>query len=197
MVQLRFAAMDDLIAQHVAQAAEALRQMNGERLAEIRAAAETVINCLKGGGAVFVCGNGGSAADAQHIAAELSGRFLRERRALNCSALSTNTSNLTAIGNDYSYDHVFSRQVEAYARKGDVLWVLSTSGNSPNIVQAVRQAREMGVKVLSFTGCTGGKLAGISDVCFRAPAEVSYAIQQLHQVAYHAICDIVEREASK
>jgi D-sedoheptulose 7-phosphate isomerase len=189
--------MDSLIRQHLTDAAAALGRMDNTRLAEIRVAAESIIDCLRSSGAVFVCGNGGSAADAQHIAAELSGRFLRDRPALNCSALSTNTSNLTAVGNDYSFEHIFARQVQAHARKGDLLWVLSTSGNSPNIVEAVRAAREIGVKVISFAGHTGGKLAGISDVCFKAPAKTSYAIQQLHQLAYHAICDIVEREAER
>jgi D-sedoheptulose 7-phosphate isomerase len=189
--------MEEIIRQYVNQAAEALRQMDGDRVAEVRAAAELMIDCLRRGGAIHVCGNGGSAADAQHIAAELSGRFLRDRPALNCSALSTNTSNLTAIGNDYSYDHVFARQVEAYARRGDVLWVLSTSGNSGNILEAVRVAREKGVKVVSFTGRSGGKLLAVSDVCFKAPAETSYAIQQLHEVAYHAVCDIIERRAEE
>lgn len=187
--------MDEIIRKYVSQAAEALQRMDDERYAEIRAAGELLIGCLRAGGAIYVCGNGGSAADAQHIAAELSGRFLRDRPALNCSALSTNTSNLTAIGNDYGYDLVFARQVEAYARPGDVLWVLSTSGNSPNILEAVRAGREKGVKVVSFTGHTGGKLAAVSDVCFKAPAEASYAIQQLHEVAYHAVCDFIERQA--
>lgn len=189
--------MDSIIRQHLADAVAALGRMDKARLAEIRAAAESIITCLAAGGAVFVCGNGGSAADAQHIAAELSGRFLRDRPALNCSALSTNTSNLTAVGNDYSFERVFARQVQAHARKDDLLWVLSTSGNSPNIVEAARAAREIGVKVLSFTGHSGGKLAAVSDVCFKAPAETSYAIQQLHQFAYHAICDVVEREAER
>jgi len=189
--------MDSIIRQHLKEAAEALRRMDDQCLAELRAAAELILECLGRGGAVYVCGNGGSAADAQHIAAELSGRFLRERPALNCSALSTNTSNLTSIGNDYSFERIFSRQVEAYARKGDVLWVLSTSGNSPNIIEAIRVARERGLKVLSFTGRSGGKLATLSEVCFKAPAEVSCAVQQLHQIAYHAVCDIVERQAER
>jgi D-sedoheptulose 7-phosphate isomerase len=189
--------MDEIIRQYIDQAAEALRQMDDKRLGEIRAAAAVLIDCLRSGGAVFVCGNGGSAADAQHIAAELAGRFLRDRPALNCSALSTNTSNLTAIGNDYGYDRVFARQVEAHARKGDALWVLSTSGNSANIMEAVRIAREMGVKIVSFTGRSGGKLAAVSDVCFKAPAETSAAIQQVHEVAYHSVCDIIERQAEE
>lgn len=187
--------MDSAIRQHFGEAAAALQRMDGQRLAEIRAAADLVLETLRAGGAVFVCGNGGSAADAQHIAAELAGRFLRDRPALNCSALSTNSSNLTALGNDYSFESVFSRQVQAHARAGDLLWALSTSGNSPNVVEAARAAHESGAKVLSFTGQTGGQLATMSDACFRAPAQTSYSIQQLHQVAYHAICDIVERQA--
>lgn len=193
--RLPFRLMEAIIRQYIDQAADALRQMDDGRLAEIRAAAEMLIDCLKGGGAILVCGNGGSAADAQHIAAELAGRFLRDRPALNCLALSTNTSNLTAVGNDYGFERIFARQVEAHARRGDALWVLSTSGNSVNIIEAVRVAREMGVNTVSFTGRSGGKLAAASDVCFRAPAETSYAIQQVHELAYHAVCDIIERQA--
>ncbi len=196
-LSIPFGPMDEIIRRHVDQAVEGLQRMDGERVAEIRAAAALMIDCLRSGGAIWVCGNGGSAADAQHIAAELSGRFLRDRPALNCAALSTNTSNLTAIGNDYSYERVFARQVEAHARKGDVLWVLSTSGNSANILEAVRAAREKGVKVVAFTGRSGGKLLAVSDVCFKAPAETSCAIQQLHEVAYHAVCDIIERQAEE
>lgn len=158
----------------------------------LEAAARLVISCLEGGGTVFICGNGGSAADAQHIAAELAGRYLRQRRALDCIALSTNTSNLTAIGNDYGFEDVFARQVEAHLRTGDVLWTISTSGKSPNILKAARSAKAKGGKVLGFSGASGGELAALCDVCFKAPADTSYAIQQLHELGYHIICDLVE-----
>jgi D-sedoheptulose 7-phosphate isomerase len=189
--------MDSIIRQHVREAAAVLHQLDEQRLASIRAAAQMVIDCLGRGGTVYVCGNGGSAADAQHIAAEMAGRFLRDRPALACIALTTDTSNLTAIGNDYGYDHVFVRQVQALVRPGDLLWILSTSGRSPNVVEAARAARVAGAKVLAFTGGSGGHLTDLVDACFKAPAEKSYLIQQAHQVAYHAICDVVEQQAEQ
>lgn len=185
--------MNKTIREHHDQAAAALRRMTDEHFDQIQAAAQLVVACFRGGHALFLCGNGGSAADAQHIAAELAGRFLRDRRALPCLALTTDTSILTAVGNDYSFDRIFSRQVEAHVRESDVLWVLSTSGNSENVLEAIRAARRKHAAVLGFTGGTGGKLAGLCDACFIAPADTSYGIQHLHQLAYHAICDIVER----
>lgn len=161
------------------------------------AAGELLIGCFASGGAVYVCGNGGSAADAQHIAGELAGRFLRERPALPCVALSTDTSVLTAVGNDYGFAEAFSRQVEAHMRPGDLLWAISTSGNSENILKAARAARNRGAKVLGFTGNGGGKLLQLCDVCFAAPAEKSYAVQQIHQVAYHILCELVDRQAER
>ena len=187
--------MDSIIRQFVSEAAAAVKRMDDSRQAEIAAAAELIIACYRRGGAVYVCGNGGSAADAQHIAAELGGRFLRERQALPCTALSTNTSMLTAIGNDYSHDYVFARQVEAYLHAGDVLWAISTSGNSPNIIAAAHAAHEKKAKVLGFAGGRGGNLPTLCDVCFIAPVDTTYGIQQLHQLAYHIICDLVERQA--
>jgi D-sedoheptulose 7-phosphate isomerase len=185
--------VDKTIRKHCDEAAAALGRMDAMHFTQIRAAAELILDCFRRGGSVYVCGNGGSAADAQHIAAELAGRFLRDRRALPCMALTTDTSILTAVGNDYSFERAFARQVEAYVRKADVVWVLSTSGNSPNILEAVREARRKEAGVLGLTGGQGGKLAGMCDVCFVAPADTSYGIQHLHQLAYHAICDIVEQ----
>lgn len=185
------------ISELIAEAGDNLRLLQDAQRTQIAAAAQMLIDSLRGGGAVLICGCGGSAADAQHIAAELTGRYLRQRQALNCLALTTNTSNLTAIANDYSFDQVFARQVEAHLRKGDVLWAISTSGTSPSILEAAKAARARGGKVLGFTGKDGRALADISDVSFIAPAKLSYAIQQLHQVAYHIICDLVEREAER
>ncbi|RIK63299.1 MAG: phosphoheptose isomerase [Planctomycetota bacterium] len=179
------------------EAAAALRRLDEPRQAEIEAAARLLIDCFMAGRSVYICGNGGSAADAQHIAAELTGRYLRDRKALNCLALTVNTSNLTAIANDYGYDHVFARQVEAHVRPGDVLWAISTSGKSPSILKAAGAARARGARVLGFTGANGQSLAAVSDVCFMAPAESAYAIQQLHELAYHILCDLVERHAEK
>jgi D-sedoheptulose 7-phosphate isomerase len=146
---------------------------------------------------VYVCGNGGSAADAQHIAGELAGRFRRDRPALACVALTTDTSVLTAVGNDFSYEQVFSRQVEALGRPGDVLWALSTSGNSPNVLAAARTAAGAGMKVVAMTGAAGGALGELADLCFRAPAERTDLVQQLHQLAYHVICEVIDEHFSK
>ena len=188
--------MKTLIRGYVDEAAAALGRMDDAQVSCLESAAGLLVECLRRGGCIYVCGNGGSAADAQHIAAELAGRYLRERRALSCAALTTDTSTLTAVGNDYGFEQVFSRQVEAYVRKGDVLWAISTSGNSVNVLEAVRAARRKEGLVLGFTGDGGGALAGLCDICFTAPATGSYAVQQVHVVAYHAICDIVERAFS-
>ncbi len=189
--------IETTIRQRVAEHAQAVSRLGDAHLADVAAAAELLIESLAAGGTIYVCGNGGSAADAQHIACELVGRFLVERPALACVALSTDTSILTAVGNDYGYEPVFARQVEALLRPGDVLWALSTSGNSPNVLAAVGVARGRGGKVLGFTGGDGGKLKAASDVCFTAPAKGSFPVQQLHQIAYHAICELVEAWAGK
>jgi len=159
----------------------------------IAAAAEAITGALKRNGTVYLCGNGGSAADAQHIAGELVGRFRRERRALAAVALSTDTSILTSVANDYAYEKVFSRQVEALVRDGDILWALSTSGTSPSIIAAAQLAKEKGACVVAFTGTTNSKLEQTSDICFCADAESTARSQEIHQLAYHIICDLVEQ----
>jgi D-sedoheptulose 7-phosphate isomerase len=159
----------------------------------IAAVAEAITETLRQGGTVYLCGNGGSAADAQHIAGELVGRFNRERKALAAVALSTDTSILTCIANDYSYEKVFARQAEALVRKGDILWAFSTSGTSANIIAAAQVAWEKGARVISFTGKRNSKLEQISDICFCANAESTARSQEIHQLAYHIICDLVER----
>jgi D-sedoheptulose 7-phosphate isomerase len=158
--------------------------------------AEAIIKALKMGNKVILFGNGGSAADSQHIAAELVSRFLRERKALPAIALTTDTSILTAIGNDYSFDHVFSRQVEALGQAGDVAIGISTSGNSQNVIKALRAAKQMGMMTIGFTGENGGELKNCVDVCFHAPSQSTPHIQEAHITVAHAICDIVEHEFS-
>jgi D-sedoheptulose 7-phosphate isomerase len=158
----------------------------------IAAAAELIGDCFEAGGSLYLCGNGGSAADCQHIAGEFVGRFRRERRALPAIALSTDTSILTCIGNDYSFNDVFKRQVEAVLRKGDVLWAFSTSGSSANIIAAAELARKLGGKVIAFTGKAGSKLESLADVCLCAHSEITSASQEIHMLAYHIICDMVE-----
>jgi D-sedoheptulose 7-phosphate isomerase len=156
------------------------------------AAAKLLINCLKKGGCVFLCGNGGSAADCQHIAAELVGRFRLERKALPAVALTTDTSALTAIGNDYGFEFVFSRQVEALVKRGDCLWAFSTSGTSKNVLAAAKLAKKKGAKILAFTGKPDTPLEKLSDVCVALDGLTS-TVQEIHQVAYHILCDLVEK----
>jgi len=145
------------------------------------------------GGALLVCGNGGSAADAQHIAAELTGRFFRDRRALPALALHGNTSSLTAIGNDYGYDEVFAREVAAHGREGDVLMAISTSGNSRNVVRAIEAARDRRMVVVGLTGEHGGKMADLCDVGLRVPSSSTPRIQEFHILLGHTICELLER----
>jgi D-sedoheptulose 7-phosphate isomerase len=164
-----------------------------EVLAEPAArAAELLIAALKGGGTLYVCGDGGSAAESQHIAGELVGRFLMNRPALPCVALTTDSSILTAVANDYDFSRTFQRQVEALVKPGDVLWALSTSGNSPNVLKAAVLARQRGAKVLGMTGRSGGKLAELCDLCLCVPADSSPAIQEGHLTLIHILCRLVE-----
>lgn len=157
-------------------------------------AAQLLIACYQRGGKLIAAGNGGSAADAQHIAAELVGRFKKERRALPALALTANTSILTALGNDYGYDVIFSRQVEAYGAKGDVLLAISTSGNSPNIIAAVTRAKTMGIRTIAFTGRGGGALKGLTECAIVVPSQDTQRIQEAHITIGHILCDIVEQE---
>lgn len=164
---------------------------SGERLLE---ASRMMAESLSSKGKILICGNGGSAADAQHMAAELVGRMLVERRALPAIALTTDSSNLTALANDYGYERVFSRQVEALARPGDVLVAISTSGNSPSVLHAVEAARKLGCKVVSLTGGTGGRLAPISDINLNAGAgRNSSRIQETHIFIVHSLVDLLDR----
>ena len=151
--------------------------------------------CLRAGGKVMACGNGGSAADAQHFSAELIGRFERERQELAAIALTTDTSILTAVGNDYSYDEIFSKQVRGLGKKGDILLAISTSGNSKNVVRAIEAAKKMGIKIIALTGNGGGKIATLldeHDIHLCAPSTRTARIQETHLVLMHAICDGVD-----
>ncbi len=171
-------------------------ELQSSGTAKIAEAAEMIIQSFKQGGRVYVCGNGGSAADAKHIAGELVGRFLRERKALPVVALTANDSIITAVANDYGYEAVFTRQVEALLRKGDVLWVLSTSGCSANIIAAAELAKKKQARVLAFTGRKDSKLEKIADVCLCVDSETSPRSQEIHQLAYHIICELVESAAA-
>jgi phosphoheptose isomerase len=150
--------------------------------------------CLRGGHKIFACGNGGSAADAQHLVAELIGRFLHERRALPAIALTADAATLTAIGNDYGYERVFARQLEGLAQKGDLLFAISTSGNSPNVLQAAQTARDLGCIVVAMTGERESKLSAHADpgLLIRAPSTVTARIQEVHTLCIHAIADSLD-----
>ena len=154
--------------------------------------AEMVVKSFKAGGKLMLCGNGGSAADSQHIAAEFINRFEIERPPLPALALTTDTSNLTSIGNDYSFDQIFSKQVRALGRKGDVLLGLSTSGNSANVIKAVEAARAMGIKTVVLTGKDGGKLAGEADLNINVEATRTARIQEVHTTICHILCELVD-----
>jgi D-sedoheptulose 7-phosphate isomerase len=158
----------------------------------IARAADACVAALRDGGKVMFCGNGGSAADAQHLAGELVSRFMYDRPGLAAVALTTDSSILTAIGNDYGYEQVFSRQVEALARSGDVLVGISTSGRSPNVLRALQAARARGVATIGFTGRDGGPMAALCDIELRMPSDVTPLIQQGHLLVGHLLCLLVE-----
>lgn len=158
----------------------------------IEEAATICINSLRKGGKIHFCGNGGSAADAQHLAAELSGRFYYDRKPLNAEALHVNTCYLTAVANDYSFDDVYSRMIEASAKHGDILFAISTSGNSNNVVNAVVTAKNKNMKIIGMTGESGGKMANICDVLLNVPSDCTPRIQESHIMIGHIICEIIE-----
>ena len=172
------------------------RLANDKNLADSFWKAEEVLwKTISGGGKILIFGNGGSAADSQHIATELVSRFLIERKALNAESLTINTSSLTAIGNDYSFDQVFSRQVEAKGAKGDVLIGISTSGNSKNVIEAIKTAKEMGIKTIGLTGINRDSLIGrLSDYCIYVPSSSTPRIQEAHILIGHILCEFIENE---
>ena len=158
----------------------------------LEACAGALIDCLRGGGKVLICGNGGSAADAQHFAAELVGRFEVERSGLPAISLTTDSSALRAIGNDYGFAQLFSRQVEALARPGDLLVGISTSGNSPNVYQAMETAKQLGCTTLGLIGRDGGKMVSVTDYALIVPAERTARIQEMHLLLIHLLCEAVD-----
>ncbi len=158
----------------------------------IARAAKTLASCLASGHKILIFGNGGSAADSQHIAAEFVNRFALERPPLAAMALTTDTSILTAVGNDYGFDLVFEKQVRALGRPGDLAWGISTSGNSPNVLLAMETAQEMGVMTLAFTGCGGGKLKDLADTAFVVDSDSTPRVQETHILMAHILCELVE-----
>lgn len=170
---------------------EQLRTASQEDICSFAAACQTA---LTGGGKILFLGNGGSAADAQHLAAEFVGRFVKERRALPALALTTDTSILTAVSNDYGYDRVFARQVEALANPGDVVVGITTSGNSPNVVEALTAARQQGAVTVGLTGEGGGKIAGQCDICIKVPSRHTARIQEAHILIGHIVCAAIDED---
>lgn len=155
--------------------------------------ADRIITCFNSGGKLYLLGNGGSAADAQHIAAEMVGRFKHDRRALPAVALTTDSSILTAVTNDTGSKYIFLRQVEALVTDHDIVWSLSVSGTSPNVVEAMRAVKKIGACAIGFSGRSGGQLADLCDECFLVDHDMSDRVQEAHQLAYHLICDRIER----
>jgi D-sedoheptulose 7-phosphate isomerase len=180
---------------HLLASAEVKRRIAESCLEEIVAAAEMIAQALRAGGKVMLCGNGGSAADCQHIAAEFMNLLRQDfqRTALAAIALTTDTSFLTANANDFGFEGVFARQVEALGRPGDVLIGISTSGNSPNVLQAISRAQQLGLQTVALTGSTGGKLASLAEVVIRVPSNSVQHIQEAHIAVGHILCDLVER----
>jgi D-sedoheptulose 7-phosphate isomerase len=173
---------------------DAKRGFFDHSIAEVARVARMIIEAMREGGKLLIFGNGGSAADAQHIAAELAFRMGRDRQALSAMALTTDTSLLTAIGNDRSFDFIFARQIQALGRKGDIALAISTSGNSPNVIQAVEQARAMEIKTIGLLGNTGGKLATLVDLPLIVPHTVTPRIQEVHIAIGHIVCQLIEDE---
>lgn len=188
-------ALQNLVAAHFAQSIEA-KQQAADILNEPAAqAAELMLQCLMNDGKILACGNGGSAADAQHFAAEMTGRFEKERMELAAVALTTDTSALTAIGNDYGFEQVFSKQVRALGRAGDILVGISTSGNSANVIEAIKAAHERDMNVIALTGRDGGRIASLlkdSDILLNVPHQRTARIQEIHILLIHALCDCID-----
>lgn len=173
---------------------EVVAQVKQTLVGSITACAELLVGALAAGQKILIMGNGGSAADAQHMAAELVGRFLLERKALPAIALTTNTSNLTAIGNDYGYDDIFKRQVEALTQPGDVLIGISTSGNSRNVLSAMKLGSQLGAKTIGLLGRDGGEIGRCVDLNLTVPSQETPRIQEAHLVIIHILCDLIEKE---
>lgn len=180
--------IEKLIQEHIA----VIEQVKQHCIPDIEEIASLCKKAVLSGKTIYFCGNGGSAADSQHLAAEFVGRFVKERRGLPAIALTTDTSILTAVSNDYGYEQIFARQVEALVRPGDVIVGLSTSGNSPNVILAMDKAKQIGAVTIGFSGSNGGKLAEYCDVCVTVPTRVTARIQEAHILIGHMICEIMD-----
>lgn len=188
---INLSVIQDEIQEHIEVAKKALKTLSPI----ILETAQTLHEALSKGNKILICGNGGSAADSQHFAAELTGRYKRERKGLSAIALSTDTSALTAIGNDYGYEFVFSRQVEALAKEGDVVIGISTSGNSKNVVHALEVANKLNCTTISLSGRDGGVIKSLCDHNLVAPSDDTPRIQEIHIICIHLLCELLERAA--
>ena len=182
----------EVLLSHVQESIVLKEAFFAREMARIIAQGEDMAERLRRGCRILVCGNGGSAADAQHFAAELTGRYVKERRGLAGIALTVDTSALTAIGNDYGFDRVFARQVEALGRPGDLLVGISTSGHSPNVIQAVAAAKELGLRTLALLGRDGGALKDLADEALVVPSPVTARIQEIHEMIFHFWCEVLD-----
>lgn len=185
---------ENIISDYIERSIQTKKELMKTKLEEISRIAEVIINAYRQKKKVVWFGNGGSAADAQHLACELVSRFYLDRKALASIALTTNTSELTAIANDYDFDHVFARQVEALVKPRDVAIGISTSGNSPNVIEGIKEAKRLGATTIAFTGASGGKLKDNVDYLLTVPSTVAPHIQEAHIMVGHIICYLVEKE---
>ena len=184
------------IAERLEESAQIKGAIAKSKISEIEDMANLIITAYKAGGKVILFGNGGSAADAQHIAGELVGQFVLKRRVFPAIALTTNTSILTAVANDYGYEMVFGRQIEALVNEKDVVIAISTSGKAPNVIEAIKAAKMKGAKTIGLTGGSGGKLAEVADLVLIVPSDNTPRIQEVHITIGHIVCELVERELS-
>ena len=184
--------MQAIIEKEIQEHQTAIAEMRAEAVVSLIAAAEMCKQAFTGGGKLLFCGNGGSAADSQHLAAELVGRFRRKRNGLPALALTTDTSVLTSVGNDDGFDQVFARQVEALGREGDVLIGISTSGNSENVLRAIKKAKTLGIRTIAMTGGNGGKLRGLCDLCLNVSAPNTARVQEGHILLGHILCELLD-----
>jgi D-sedoheptulose 7-phosphate isomerase len=188
--------MQQLIHQRITQSIEVKAKLLSDDtiLSAVEEIVHSIVSAFRSNQKLLLCGNGGSAADALHLAAEFSGRYYLDRKPLNAEALNVNAAALTAVSNDYSFELLFARLLESKAVSGDVLWLFSTSGNSENIINAALKAREIGIVTIAFTGKSGGRLSGLCDLSVKVPSEDTPRIQEAHMLLGHIICELVEKE---
>jgi len=184
--------MRDRISEIILESIRVKEDILKNNVCDIIAITKTILECLKGGGKVILFGNGGSASDAQHIAAEFIGRFQKDRAALPAISLTTNTSTITALANDFGYEIVFSRQLEALGKKEDIAIGISTSGKAKNVNLAIKQAKKMGLKTIALTGGNGGELSKLADISLVVPSAITARIQEAHITVAHIICELIE-----